>query len=53
MGGRGIAVRNKACTLMMVVMKGRNGVGAAACKAPRRQADKGMGVMESFIIIHH
>ena len=40
MGSR-LVVRNRACTLMTTMMKWRNGVGAAACEPPHRQADKG------------
>ena len=49
MGSR-LAVRNMACMLVIVVMKWKNGVAAAAHEQPREQADKNMGVAESFVV---
>ena len=42
-------MRNKDCTLMMVVMKWRKEMGASTHEPPHGQAIKGVGVAESFI----
>ena len=48
MGNR-LVVRDKGCSLIMTVMKWRYGTGATTCEPPHGQANKGVGVAESFI----
>ena len=42
-------MRDKDCSLIMTVMKWRNGTGAATCEPSHGQANKGIGVVKSFI----
>ena len=45
-----LAVTNRACMLMTLGMKWRNGVGAAAHEPSCGQADKSMGAAEGFVV---